>query len=153
MNTTLRENIDWVGYVDAAVRDFHSYDAEHGVTYNAYLLRDEQTALIDTVRAPHGDDLLRKVAALCDPGTVRYVICNHAELDHSGALPRVMEVLPGATLVCDKKCAESLGEHFDTSGWKRRIVKTGDVLPLCPGGKIAVFDGRLRAALCQPGTF
>ena len=51
MNTTLCENIDWVGAVDWAIRDFHSYDAERGATYNAYLVRDGKTALIDTVKA------------------------------------------------------------------------------------------------------
>jgi flavorubredoxin len=130
MNTMLRENIDWVGYVDWMVRDFHSFDAEHGVTYNAYLVRDEKTALIDSVKAPFGDDLLRKVSALCPPEKVDYVVCNHAELDHSGALPDIMAAMPGATLVCDKKCAEILGEHFDTSAWKTRIVATGDTIPL-----------------------
>ncbi|MBN2580657.1 MAG: FprA family A-type flavoprotein [Pirellulales bacterium] len=130
MNTTLCENIDWVGRVDWSVRDFHSYDAEHGVTYNAYLVRDEQTALVDAVRAPYADELLRKVAALCDPASVRYVVCNHAELDHAGALPEVLRALPGVTLVCNKRCAEALAGHFDTSSWKQRIVKPGDTLPL-----------------------
>jgi anaerobic nitric oxide reductase flavorubredoxin len=130
MNATLRENIDWVGHVDWTVRDFHGYDAERGVTYNAYLVRDEQTAVIDAVRAPFGKELLKKAAALCDLASVRYVVCNHAELDHAGALPEVMKALPDATLVCNKKCAEILGLHFDTSGWKQRIVKSGEEIKL-----------------------
>jgi flavorubredoxin len=130
MNTTLRENIDWVGYVDWTVRDFHSYDTERGATYNAYLVRDEKTALIDTVKAPYAQDLLRKVSLLCDPVNVDYVVCNHAEPDHSGALPEVMRAMPRAILVCDKKCSEALAEHYDTSSWKFRIVTTGDVISL-----------------------
>ena len=94
MNTTLRENIDWVGYVDWTVRDFHSYDTEHGATYNAYLIRDEKTALIDTVKAPYAENLLRNISALCDPAKVDYVVCNHAEPDHSGALPEVLQAMP-----------------------------------------------------------
>ena len=66
MNTTLCENIDWVGAVDWTIRDFHSYDTVRGTTYNAYLVRDEKTALIDTVKAPFADDLLRNVASLVD---------------------------------------------------------------------------------------
>ncbi|MBU4271419.1 MAG: hypothetical protein KKE86_12565 [Planctomycetes bacterium] len=54
MNATLRENIDWVGAIDWNVRDFHGYD-------------DEKTALIDTVKAPFAAELLRNVAALCEP--------------------------------------------------------------------------------------
>ena len=60
MNTTLRENIDWVGCVDWTVRDFHGYNTDRGATYNAYLIRDEKTALIDTVNGgAYGGSLLR----------------------------------------------------------------------------------------------
>jgi flavorubredoxin len=128
MNTTLRENIDWVGYVDWNVRDFHSYDTEHGATYNAYLVRDQKTALIDAVKAPYADDLLRNVSALCDPKKVDYIVCNHAEPDHSGALPAVLEAMPNATLVCDSKCADALAQHYDISGFDIRIVATGETI-------------------------
>ena len=130
MNTTLCENVDWVGVVDWNIRDFHSYETARGATYNAYLLRDEKTALIDTVKAPFADRLLQNVAALCDPSRVDYVVCNHAELDHSGALPQVLRAMPQATLLCDKKCAAALGEHFDVSGWKIRIVADGEEISL-----------------------
>ena len=130
MNTPLCENIDWVGYVDWNVRDFHSYDTEHGTSYNAYLVRDEKTALIDTVKAPYGEQLLRNVSALVDRSQIDYVVCNHAEPDHSGALPRVMEALPDAMLVCNRKCQAALGRHFDTSDWKFHVVADGDTLPL-----------------------
>ena len=128
MNTTLRENIDWVGFVDWNVRDFHSYDTARGATYNAYLIRDEKTALIDAVKAPYGEYLLRNISALVDPAEVDYVVCNHAEPDHAGALSEVLQAMPGATLVCNKKCASALAEHFDTSSWNIRIVAEGDTI-------------------------
>ncbi|MBN1393814.1 MAG: MBL fold metallo-hydrolase [Pirellulales bacterium] len=130
MNITLRENIDWVGAVDWNIRDFHSYNTERGTSYNAYLIRDEKTALIDAVKAPFAKELLAKAAALCDLDKVDYVVCNHAELDHAGALPEVLEAMPNATLVCDKKCANELAAHFDTSGWKIQEVADGDSLSL-----------------------
>ena len=130
MNTALRENIDWVGYVDWAVRDFHGYNTARGATYNAYLVRDEKTALIDAVKAPYADELLKNIAALADPAGIRYVVCNHAEPDHAGGLSRVMAALPAATLVCDQKCAAALSQHHDTSGWKMQIVATGDTVSL-----------------------
>ncbi len=130
MNTTLGENIDWVGYVDWTVRDFHSYDTEFGTTYNAYLVRDRKTALIDTVKAPFADQLLRHVAAITELSKVDYVVCNHAELDHSGALPEVMAALPQATLICGKKCRIALSQHFDTSSWRFRVVAEGDEVSL-----------------------
>ena len=130
MNITLRENIDWVGYVDWTIRDFHSYDSDRGSTYNAYLVRDAKTALIDTVKAPYADDLLAKVSALCPLEKVDYVVCNHAEPDHSGALPKVLAAMPRADLICDKKCADILAENYDVSAWKMRIVATGDAISL-----------------------
>ena len=130
MDTTLRKNVDWVGYVDWTVRDFHGYNTDRGATYNAYLIRDEKTALIDTVKARFADRLLANIAALTDLASIDYLVCNHAEPDHAGGMARVMEMLPHATLVCNKKCEAILGLHHDTSGWKTRIVTTGDTLTL-----------------------
>jgi flavorubredoxin len=126
----LRDNIHWVGYVDDAVRDFHGYDTLHGTTYNAYLVRDRQTALVDTVKAPHGDRLLRNVAAVVDPAQIDYVVCNHAEPDHSGGLPQVMAACPNATLLCDKRCAAALAQHYNTANWRTRLVASGETLSL-----------------------
>jgi flavorubredoxin len=130
MNTTLRENIDWVGYVDWNVRDFHGYNTDRGATYNAYLVRDAKTALIDTVKGPFAAKLLARIAALVDPSRVDYVVCNHAETDHAGSLGEVMKALPNATLVADAKCHATLAAHFDTSGWKTRTVADGETLSL-----------------------
>ena len=126
----LRDNIHWVGYVNDNVRDFHGYDTLHGSTYNAYLVRDQQTALIDAVKSPYGEQLLRNVAAVVDLAKVDYVVCNHAEPDHSGGLPQVMAACPNATLVCDKRCATALSQHYDTTGWKTRIVASGETISL-----------------------
>jgi len=130
MNATLRNDIDWIGYLDWTVRDFHSFTTQRGATYNAYLVRDEKTALIDTVKAPYADRLLENLAALAEPARVDYVVCNHAEPDHSGALPRVMQSLPNATLVCDQKCRGALSQYYDTSAWRILLVGSGDVLSL-----------------------
>ncbi|MBN2022877.1 MAG: FprA family A-type flavoprotein [Pirellulales bacterium] len=136
MNIKISDNIDWVGYVDWTVRDFHGYETARGATYNAYLVRDEKTALIDTVKRPFADALLANVAAVVDLGDVDYVVCNHAEPDHAGALPRVMAAMPHAELVCNKRCAAALARHADTSGWKIRIVDN-DAISL--GGRTLQF--------------
>ncbi|MEN6458066.1 MAG: FprA family A-type flavoprotein [Thermoguttaceae bacterium] len=130
MNHTLCDRIDWVGALDWNIRDFHSYQTDRGATYNAYLVRDEKTALVDTVKAPFAGELLRNVGSLTDLARVDYVVCNHAELDHAGALPEVLRAMPQATLICDKKCAATLAEHCDTSGWKMQIVRSGETIRL-----------------------
>lgn len=130
MNTTLRENIDWVGYVDWTIRDFHGYQTEQGTTYNAYLVRDEKTALIDTVKAPYRQHLLRNISALTALSDIDYIVCNHAEPDHSGALPEVMAATPNATLVCDQKCRAALSGYYDISDWRIRIIASDDTISL-----------------------
>lgn len=126
MSIELKKNIDWVGFVDWNVRDFHSYDTQRGATYNAYLIRDEKTALIDTVKAPFADFLLRNIREKTDLSNVDYIICNHAELDHSGSLPKLMNALPNATLLCNAKCRETLSGYFDINSWKIKIVSPED---------------------------
>jgi flavorubredoxin len=130
MTASLRDNIDWVGYVDWNVRDFHGYKTDAGSTYNAYLIRDEKTALIDTVKAPYAKDLLANVASLTDPAQVDYIVCNHAEPDHAGAMSAVVAACPQATVVTNKKCAEILGSYNGTGDWRFQIVGTGDTLSL-----------------------
>ena len=128
MNTRIAENIHWVGHVDWPVRDFHSYETEQGTSYNAYLVVDDACALIDTVKAPFGADLLRRVAEITPLDTVKHVVCNHAEPDHAGSLPEVMAALPNAELVCNKKCARVLCQYFGNPGWKIREVSEADTL-------------------------
>ena len=90
MNREIVAGVNWVGFVDWNVRDFHGYVTERGSTYNSYLVRDKETALIDTVKAPYAAELLRNVAELVPLAEIRWVVCNHAEPDHSGSLPAVM---------------------------------------------------------------
>lgn len=130
METQLRENIHWVGFVDWNVRDFHSYDTHRGATYNAYLIQDEKTALIDTVKGPYANELLQNISRHTDPKSIDYVVCNHAEPDHSSALPAIMRAAPNATLVCSPKCVPILEAYFDTSDWKIQVVKEGDTISL-----------------------
>ena len=130
LSATLRPGIEQVGYVDYNVRDFHSYDTRLGATYNAYLVRDEKVALIDTVKAPYASQLIRNVSSLTPLDKVDYLVCHHAELDHAGALPAMVAACPNATVVCNAKCKEALAGFFDVSNWKFQIVSSGEALSL-----------------------
>ena len=130
MNREIVAGVHWVGFVDWNVRDFHGYVTDRGSSYNAYLVLDREPALVDSVKAPYAADLLRNICGLMDPADLRWVVCNHAEPDHAGALPAVMAAAPNAVVVCDAKCRDVLSIYHDTSAWKFRIVKTGDSLPL-----------------------
>jgi flavorubredoxin len=125
--------------VDWSVRDFHGYRTERGSTYNAYLVRGRRTALIDTVKEAYADRLLANVAAVLPPEKVDVIVCNHAEPDHAGGLARVAAACRNATVVCNRKCAEALALHFDTSGWRLKIVADGETLDL-DGRTLQFFD-------------
>ena len=83
-------NVWWVGASDWNVRNFHGYLTSRGSTYNAFLIIDEKVTLIDTVKAPFADEMLARIASVIDPEKIDYIISNHAEPDHSGALPRIV---------------------------------------------------------------
>ena len=130
MNITLKDGIDWVGYVDWTVRDFHGYKTDSGSTYNAYLIRDEKIAVIDSVKAPYVEKYLDHIRALVDLSKIDYIVCNHAEPDHSGGLPATMAACPQAELVCNAKCKAALEKHYHTEGWKWHVIDDGDTLSL-----------------------
>jgi flavorubredoxin len=86
----LTDGVYDVGVIDWNIRDFHGYSTDIGTTYNSFLIVDEKTVLIDTVRKEFSDQLIDNIAAVIDPKKIDYVISNHTELDHSGGLARVM---------------------------------------------------------------
>ncbi len=139
MQTKLSKSVAWVGYVDWAVRDFHGYRTPRGSTYNAYLVTGTQAALIDTVKEPYVETLLAHVRATTPLDQIAYLVCNHAEPDHAGGLARLVAACPNATVVCNKKCAEALRLHFDTTAWKFRIVADSEKLDL-GGCTLQFFD-------------
>jgi flavorubredoxin len=139
MNTRLSANVHWVGFIDWSVRDFHGYRTERGSTYNAYLVTGRKRALIDTVKVQYADQLIAHVAAICPLAEVDYLVCNHAEPDHAGATAAVVAANPAITVVCNRKCADALGRHFDTRRWNFRIVADGDRLDL-GGVTLQCFD-------------
>lgn len=137
MNTQLAPSVNWVGYIDWTVREFHSYVTSRGSTYNAYLVEGSNaTALIDTVKAPYVDKLIANIKARVG-NKVNYLICNHAEPDHSGGFPAVVKAFPNAPVVCTVKTKDALSRHYDTHDWQWQIVKDGETLDL--GGKTLQF--------------
>lgn len=138
MAVQIADNIYWVGAVDWEVRHFHghTYHTHRGTSYNAYLIVDDRIALVDTVMPGFEGELFRRIAEVVDPARIDYVVANHGELDHSGAIPAVLARAPQATLVHSKRGTESLGKYFQ-DGWKRQVVGTGDTISL--GHKTLTF--------------
>ncbi len=127
----LLENIYWVGAVDWNLRHFHgfTYSTHRGTTYNAYLIIDKKIALVDTVHHPFAGEMIKKIKEIIDPSKIDYVIANHVETDHSGAISEILKLAPNAKVFGTASCKAGLQKHY-FGDWDFQVVKTGDTLSL-----------------------
>ncbi len=138
MALKIKNNVYWTGKIDWELRSFHGseYSTHRGSSYNSYLIREEKTALIDTVWAPFAVEFMENLAETIDLKKIDYIIVNHAESDHSGALPFLMEAVPDKPIYCTANGIKSLKGHYHRD-WNFKPVKTGDRLSL--GSKELIF--------------
>jgi anaerobic nitric oxide reductase flavorubredoxin len=138
MSVRVKNNIHWVGKIDWELRKFHGdeYSTHRGSTYNSYLIKEEKNALIDTVWAPFSNEFVENLSKQVELTKIDYIIANHAEIDHSGALPELMRHVPEAPIYCTKNGIKSLKGHYHQD-WNFNVVKTGDRLSL--GQKELIF--------------
>ncbi|MFH1191265.1 MAG: flavodoxin domain-containing protein [Candidatus Omnitrophota bacterium] len=120
-----------VGVVDWNVRNFHghTYTTSRGSSYNAYLIIDEKIALIDTVYGPFTQELMDNIKEIIPLEKIDYIIANHVETDHSGALPGIMPLCSKAKILGTAKCQEGLYKHY-YKNWDFQTIKTHDQLKL-----------------------
>ncbi len=128
MPVELKKGIYWVGAVDWNLRDFHGYVTGRGATYNSYLIVDEKTTLIDTVKAPFYDEMLGRIRQIIDPDKIDYLISNHLEPDHSGSIPLFKKDFSRVKIYTGKMAETGFKKYYP--GIDFEIVKTGDTLSL-----------------------
>jgi flavorubredoxin len=123
--------IDWVGALDFDRRIFDELiPLPNGTSYNAYLIRgSEKTALIDTVDPTKEFDLISNLVKL-GIDRIDYIIINHAEQDHAGALPMALEFFPDAMVVTNEKCRDLLIALLHLPLEKFRIITDRETLSL-----------------------
>ncbi len=131
MGQKLTEKVSWVGKVDWELKRFHGdeYSTHRGSSYNSYLVRDGKTALIDTAWKPFDKEFVARLKQEIDLKQIDYIICNHNEVDHSGALPELMREIPGTPIYCTANGAKIIRGHYHQD-WNFVTVKTGDTLDL-----------------------
>jgi len=134
----IKKGIYWVGAVDWNVRNFHghTYSTKRGTTYNSYLIVDDKIALVDTVLPSFAPEFIARIKEVIDPARIDYVIANHVETDHSGAMPELMKLCPKAKVLGTQKCKEGLYKHY-YADWDFQAVKSGDEIKL--GSRRLVF--------------
>jgi len=130
----IQPDIYWIGALHPDLRIFDDlFPTKNGTTYNSYLVRGkEKTAIIDTVKGKFAGEFLERVKRLTDPAMVDYIIVNHTEPDHSGALALLLEHCPKAVVVCTQSAANFL-KNLIHAPVTTHVVKDGEVLDL--GGR------------------
>jgi len=131
MSFKLTDTVTWVGKIDWELRSFHGeeYSTHRGSSYNSYLIKDEKTVLIDTVWQPFSKEFIANLKKEVDLDKIDYIIMNHSESDHSGALVDLMKEIPNTPIYCTKSGAKLLKGHYHMD-WNFVEVKTGDTLDI-----------------------
>lgn len=131
------ENIYSVGVIDDRKVPFHRLILEEGTTYNSYLLKTEKPTVIDAVDFIYTKQYLGNLKKLIDLKDIEYIVVNHTEPDHSGALGSLAKQASNATIVCSEKAVYHLKELYRLQDRNFLVVKDGDTLDI--GGKSLLF--------------
>jgi len=127
----IAKGIFWVGALDFDRRLFDELiPLPEGTSYNSYLIRGStKTALIDTVDPKKEEELIVNLIKL-GVEQIDYIVINHAEQDHAGSLPMVLEMYPRAKVVTNEKCRDLLVALLQIAPESVMVVKDGDTLSL-----------------------
>ncbi len=125
----IRDGVYWIGAVDWDRRLFDSLiPLPDGTSYNAYLVEgSEKTVLLDTVDPAMSDILMSQLENVPH---IDYVVAHHAEQDHSGTIPQVIEKYEDAQVIASPKGKKMLVEHLRIPGERVITVDDGETLSL-----------------------
>lgn len=134
----IKKDIYSVGAIDWDRKIFDELiHLPEGTSYNAYLIQgSEKTALIDSVYPPKTAELLENICRL-NLKKIDYIIANHAEQDHSGAIPELLKIYPDAKVVTNQKCKEMLIDLLLIPEDRFIVIKDGETLSI--GNKTLEF--------------
>ena len=126
----LKKDIHWVGILNAPLRVFDVvFETRFGTTYNSYLILAEKPTLIDCVHEKFTPEYLDKLRSLINLKDICYIVVNHTEMDHSGALGHLLKEATNAQILSTKTASLFLKNilHRD---FKEKIVEDGEEISL-----------------------
>lgn len=132
MHNTVKvtDKIYWLGTNDRRTHLFENmWPIPNGISYNSYLIVDEKVALVDTLEYGSSDDYLDKIAEILEGRVIDYLIINHMEPDHSGAIKTIVEKYPSIKLVGNLKTFKIIESYFGYQD-KWYQIEDGDELNL-----------------------
>lgn len=142
MRKHVKSNVSWVGYLDWDLKKFHGdeYSVGHGSSQNSYLIEEEKTVLVDTVWLPHSSEWLDNLKSEIDLHKIDFIVMNHGEQDHSGALTALMREIPDTPIYCTARAVKSIEGQYGKHGWNFHPVKTGDSIDIGSGKKLIFIE-------------
>lgn len=134
----IKENIYYVGVLDEDLKTFDVImDIEHGTSYNSYIVEGENAvALIDSVKNEFADKFIDNIKKYVDINHIDYLIVNHTEPDHSGAIEKLLKLNPNI-IVCGTKMAIDFVRNIINFDFNSKVLSANDSLDL--GGKELKF--------------
>ncbi|EMS72062.1 FprA family A-type flavoprotein [Ruminiclostridium cellobioparum] len=137
MSVQINDKVYWVGKVDDRKVPFHRLILESGTTYNSYLLMTDKPTVIDTVDIAFGREYVDNLIKLINPEAIEYIVINHVEPDHAGALPALAAKAKKAKIVTTDLGSQLLNDMFRLHHREFVIVRDGDSLDI--GGRTLKF--------------
>jgi len=127
----ISNDIFWIGVNDEKTILFEGLwpIKDEGISYNSYLIKDQKTVLIDLCKEMYQQDYLDSLRILVDPGQIDFLVVNHMEPDHSGAMRAFRELAPQAVILTTKKAVKMLEVFFGVQE-KIRVVEDGEVISI-----------------------
>jgi flavorubredoxin len=133
----ITKNVYCVGKVDDRDVPFHRLMLTKGTTYNSYLLDTEKPTLIDTVDIAFGMEFVKHLESIINLEKLQYIVINHVEPDHAGALGALMNKAKNATIVTTELGKKFLIGMFKLQNKNFHVIKDGEILDI--GGKTLQF--------------
>jgi len=134
----ITQGIHWIGVNDDKTELFEGLwpIMDEGISYNSYLVRGGKTALIDLCKDIYEEEYLGELMSLVDPAQIDYLVVNHMEPDHSGAIRAFRKVAPQATILATQKAVKMMEDFFSINE-NIHAVEDGETLDL--GGHVLQF--------------
>lgn len=139
MAKKITDGIYYVGVLNPNMRVFDIVmRTEFGTSYNAYLVKGtEKTALVETCHLTFFENYIDNIKEVVDIDQIDYLVMNHNEPDHSGAIAKLLELNPNITIVVSQAGSIYLKNITNSKDLKIQVAKDGDELDL--GGKTFKF--------------
>jgi anaerobic nitric oxide reductase flavorubredoxin len=127
----IRPDVYWIGLNDRTTDLFEGIwpVSEGGVTYNSYLIRDQKNVIIDLAKGFKTDEYIEKIEAIMPLSEIHYIVINHMEPDHTGAIRAFSRIFPKLTILATEKAREMLAAFYGITE-NVRVVADGEELSL-----------------------